>query len=71
MGINNELIVMALEDEYIYALTNNKLDSYPKEWDFTSEKLSAMMNSDYQVKESTKPFYDKIIEKYCMGETRV
>ena len=52
-------------------MTNNKLDSYPKEWDFTSEKLSAMMNSDYQVKESTKPFYDKIIDKYCMGETRV
>ena len=60
-----ELIVMALEDEYLYALANNTLENYPESWSFTNEKIIAgLFAPTYEIKELTKPFFNTLVLKY-------
>ena len=56
MKPSQELIVMALEDEYLDSLLKDKDIA---KW-ILSEKLSALNNPHYIIKDSTRPFYDKL-----------
>tara|TARA_R100000458_G_C8222001_1_gene206050 strand:+ start:608 stop:799 length:192 start_codon:yes stop_codon:yes gene_type:complete len=47
MNIKQEIQVMALEDLYLEALTENKLNDYPENY-FTNEKLKVLGNPNYQ-----------------------